>query len=78
MYPRDCSLVNVASLVALYRHNELPFDLKRAFENGVTREELIEVITHLAFYGGWPAAMMPVYAENSCISGSRQLVRKML
>ncbi len=54
--PRDRSLVTVASLVALYRINELPFHLKRALENGLSREELIEVITHLAFYAGWPTA----------------------
>jgi 4-carboxymuconolactone decarboxylase len=54
--PRDRSLVTVASLVALYRVNELPFHLKRALENGVTRDELIEAITHLAFYAGWPTA----------------------
>lgn len=54
--PRDRSLVTVASLVALYRVNELPFHLKRALENGVTRDELIELITHLAFYSGWPTA----------------------
>jgi 4-carboxymuconolactone decarboxylase len=54
--PRDRSLVTVATLVALYRTNELPFHLKRALDNGVTREELIELITHLAFYSGWPTA----------------------
>jgi 4-carboxymuconolactone decarboxylase len=54
--PRDRSLVTVATLVALYRTNELPFHLGRAIENGVTRDELVEVITHLAFYAGWPAA----------------------
>ena len=54
--PRDRSLVTVASLVALYRINELPFHLKRALENGVTRDELVEAITHLAFYAGWPTA----------------------
>lgn len=53
---RDRSLITVATLVALYRTNELPFHLKRALENGVTREELIELITHLAFYSGWPTA----------------------
>ena len=53
---RDRSLVTVASLVAQYRINEMPFHLKRALENGVTREELIEAITHLAFYAGWPSA----------------------
>ena len=46
----------MATLVALYRTNELPFHLKRALENGVTKEELIELITHLAFYAGWPSA----------------------
>jgi len=53
---RDRSLVTVSSLVAQYRINELPFHLKFALENGVTREELIEAITHLAFYAGWPTA----------------------
>jgi len=54
--PRDRSLITVASLVSLYRHNELPFHIKRALQNGVTREEIIELITHLAFYSGWPTA----------------------
>lgn len=54
--PRDRSLVTVSALIALYRSNELPFHLKKALENGVTREEIIEVITHLAFYSGWPTA----------------------
>jgi 4-carboxymuconolactone decarboxylase len=54
--PRDRSLVTVAALVAGYRTNELPFHLKRALDHGVTRDELIEVITHLAFYSGWPTA----------------------
>ena len=53
---RDRSLVTVSCLIAGYRQNELPFHLKRALENGVTKEELIETITHLAFYGGWPVA----------------------
>ena len=55
-HPRDRSLITVATLVALYRTNELPYHLKKAIENGVTRDELIELITHLAFYAGWPAA----------------------
>ena len=54
--PRDRSLVTITSLIALYRHNELPFHLKRALDNGVTKEEIIETITHLAFYGGFPVA----------------------
>jgi 4-carboxymuconolactone decarboxylase len=54
--PRDRSLITVASLIALYRSNELPFHLNKAMENGVTREEIVETITHLAFYSGWPTA----------------------
>jgi 4-carboxymuconolactone decarboxylase len=55
--PRDRSLITIASLISLYRTNETPFHLKRALENGVTREEIIAAITHLAFYAGWPPAM---------------------
>lgn len=58
--PRDRSLVTVASLISLYRVNELPFHLKRALNNGISRDELIEVITHLAFYAGWPCASTAV------------------
>src|SRR6476619_4750713 len=53
---RDRSLITVATLVALYRTNELPGHLRRALDNGITRDELIESITHLAFYAGWPTA----------------------
>jgi 4-carboxymuconolactone decarboxylase len=53
---RDRSLITVATLVALYRTNELPHHLKRALDNGVSRDELVEAITHLAFYAGWPVA----------------------
>jgi len=53
---RERSLVTVAALVALYRLEQLPFHLQFALDNGVTRDELVELITHLAFYAGWPAA----------------------
>jgi 4-carboxymuconolactone decarboxylase len=58
--PRDRSLVTISSLISLYRTNELPFHIKKALENGVTREEIVEVITHLAFYSGWPTASSAV------------------
>jgi 4-carboxymuconolactone decarboxylase len=58
--PRDRSLITVATLVALYRTNELPFHLAKALENGVTKDELVELITHLAFYAGWPTASSAV------------------
>jgi 4-carboxymuconolactone decarboxylase len=53
---RARSLVTLACLISLYRTNELPFHLKKALENGMTRDEIIETITHLAFYSGWPTA----------------------
>lgn len=54
---RDRSLITVAALIAMYRTDQLPGHIRRALANGVTREEIGEVITHLAFYGGWPVAM---------------------
>jgi 4-carboxymuconolactone decarboxylase len=54
---RDRSLIVVATLVSTYRPEQLRGHLQRALVNGVTKEELSEVITHLAFYAGWPAAM---------------------
>lgn len=53
---RDRSLVTVAALVAMNRPDQLRFHLANARRNGVTQEELVEAITHLAFYGGWPSA----------------------
>ncbi|MFK0159467.1 carboxymuconolactone decarboxylase family protein [Streptomyces sp. NPDC090499] len=55
--PRDRSLVTVTALAALYRTDQLGFHLGKALENGVTKDELVEAITHLAFYAGWPNAM---------------------
>jgi 4-carboxymuconolactone decarboxylase len=49
---RDRSLITVAALVALNRPDQLRFHLRRAIENGVKEQELIELITHLAFYSG--------------------------
>ena len=54
---RDRSLITVAALTAMGRSDQLPGHLERALGNGVTREEIGELITHLAFYAGWPAAM---------------------
>jgi 4-carboxymuconolactone decarboxylase len=55
--PRDRSLITITSLISLYRINELPFHLKKGLENGLTKDEIIGAITHLAFYAGWPPAM---------------------
>lgn len=54
---RDRSLITVAALVALYRHEQLAGHMQRALANGVTTDELGEAISHLAFYAGWPCAV---------------------
>ncbi|PVE11199.1 carboxymuconolactone decarboxylase family protein [Streptomyces scopuliridis] len=58
--PRDRSLITVTALAALYRTEQLGYHLKTALENGLTKEELAEALTHLAFYAGWPNAMSGV------------------
>ncbi len=57
---RDRSLITVATLVALYRTEQMASHMKRAIDNGVTVEELVEAITHIAFYAGWPNAMTAI------------------
>jgi 4-carboxymuconolactone decarboxylase len=51
---RDRSLITIAALVALNRTEQARFHLERGFDNGLTKEEIVETITHLAFYSGWP------------------------
>lgn len=65
---RDRSLATVAALVALNRPDQLRFHLNFAVENGATKEELIEVITHLAFYSGWPNAMSAIAVAKELFS----------
>jgi 4-carboxymuconolactone decarboxylase len=54
---RDRSLITVAVLTALYRPEQLGGHIGRALTNGVTKDEISEIITHLAFYSGWPTAV---------------------
>ena len=65
---RDRSLATVAALVALNRPDQLRFHLARALENGLKKEELVEVITHLAFYAGWPSAVTAVATAREVFS----------
>lgn len=55
--PRDRSLITVAALIANGNTEQLTSHLNRAKTNGITQEEIAEVITHLAFYAGWPRAI---------------------
>ena len=66
--PRDRSLITVAALTAGGNAEQLTFHLRFAKDNGVTEEELIEAITHLAFYAGWPKAI-------SAMSVAKQVFR---
>jgi 4-carboxymuconolactone decarboxylase len=57
---RDRSLVTVSALIAMNRPDQLRSHLARARDNGLTETELVEAITHLAFYSGWPNAVTAV------------------
>jgi len=65
---RDRSLATVAALIAMNRADQLKFHLGRALENGLTKQELIEAITHLAFYSGWPNVMSAITAAKEVFS----------
>ena len=67
--PRDRSLVTVAALVALYRTGQLGSHLRRALGNGLSKDELVHAITHLAFYGGWPNAMTAITQLKNITEG---------
>jgi 4-carboxymuconolactone decarboxylase len=66
---RDRSLITIASLIALYRTDQLRGHLRRALDNGVTREEIGEVITHMAFYSGWPTAANAAQVAKQVFDG---------
>ncbi len=73
---RDRSLITCAALVATGKTEQMDFHFPNAIKNGVTREELVEMITHLAFYVGWPNAMSAVNRAKELLakdsaSGSR-------
>jgi 4-carboxymuconolactone decarboxylase len=57
---RDRSMITCAALIATGKTEQMDFHFPRALENGVTEEEIVEMITHLAFYVGWPSAMSAV------------------
>jgi 4-carboxymuconolactone decarboxylase len=67
---RDRSLVTVAALTAGGNAEQLTFHLQYAKDNGVTEEELIEAITHLAFYAGWPKAMSAMAVAKQVFRGN--------
>ena len=58
--PRDRSLVTISALIAGGHAEQLPFHLGRGLDNGLSRAQIGEIITQLAFYAGWPAALSAV------------------
>jgi 4-carboxymuconolactone decarboxylase len=65
---RDRSLITCAALVAMGKHEQMKSHFPRAISNGVTKEELIEMITHMAFYAGWPNAMTAMMQAKELLS----------
>lgn len=68
---RDRSLITCTALVALGKTDQMTTHFPRALANGLTKEELVEMITHMAFYAGWPNAVTAavhareIFAERS-------------
>src|SRR5438034_7384543 len=67
--PKERSLVTVAALTTGGNTEQLVFHLGLAKQNGATEEELIEAITHLAFYAGWPKAMSAMAVAKQVFRG---------
>ena len=65
---RDRSLITCAVLTALYRPAQLRNHLVRAINNGVTKDELAEMITHVAFYAGWPSSVSAATVANEVLN----------
>lgn len=69
---RDRSLVTVSALIALNRPDQLRSHMRLARQNGVTEEELVEAITQLAFYAGWPNAISAVSVAREVFAEEQQ------
>jgi 4-carboxymuconolactone decarboxylase len=68
--PKERSLITVAALTTGGNTEQLTFHLQFAKDNGATEEELIEAITHLAFYAGWPKAMSAMAVAKQLFRGN--------
>ena len=72
---RDRSLITVAALIALYRTDQLRGHIGRALDNGVTKDEIGEVINHMAFYAGWPTAANAVRVAKEVYDAAQRAYR---
>ena len=69
---RDRSMITCAALIATGKTEQMDFHFPNAIRNGVTREELVEMITHLAFYAGWPNAMSAIIRAKDLVAEKRR------
>jgi 4-carboxymuconolactone decarboxylase len=67
--PRDRSLITVSSLIALGQTAQMPYHLNRAMDAGLTKAQASEVVSHVAFYAGWPNAFSAVPVVKQVIEG---------
>lgn len=67
--PRDRSLVTIAALIAGGQAEQLPFHMNRGMDSGLTQTQMSEIITHLAFYAGWPRAMSAIPVARKVFEG---------
>jgi len=67
--PRDRSLITCAALIMAGKTEQMSYHFSLAIDNGVTTEELLESITHLAFYAGWPNAVSAVARMRDTLTG---------
>jgi 4-carboxymuconolactone decarboxylase len=68
---RDRSLITVSALIAMYRTEQLPIHLHLALDNDLSPHEIVEAITHLAFYTGWPNAFTALNVAKSVFADQR-------
>ncbi|MCW2726796.1 MAG: carboxymuconolactone decarboxylase [Frankiales bacterium] len=68
--PKERSLITVAALTTGGNTEQLTYHLGLAKQNGATEAELIEVITHLAFYAGWPKAFSAMAIAKQVFTSS--------
>jgi 4-carboxymuconolactone decarboxylase len=68
--PKERSLITVAALITGGNAEQLTYHLQFARDNGATEEDLIEAITHLAFYAGWPKAISAMSVAKQVFGSS--------
>lgn len=69
---RDRSFATITALMSMRAFEQLPFHLQKAKENGLTQEEVAELITQLAFYIGWPKAWSAFGIAKEVYQGGEQ------